>query len=262
MKSTKRRRFAVDFWGVQFAVEWSDPEFDEEMSRLMLPNWVDQPDLEPEAVFRLSEDENGEPVIEAPDDAPARPNKPSIVDTLERRLQLYLGCTTRQAVFVHAGVVGWRGGALVVPGRSFAGKSTLTLALLQAGATYYSDEYAIIDSEGLVHPFPRRLSVRLKEGGTERVDAVVEGFSIGTEPLPLTAVLSCKYEPGAQWQPLVISRGEGVLKMAANTVSAQAAPELTVRYLSRAVKQATCYDSPRGEALETAIAMLQLGRRS
>lgn len=252
-----QRRFAVEFWGVAFAVEWTEAQFDECMLELLLPNWVDRPDLETESVFRLFRDSSGELRVEAPAEAPTRVSKPSIVDTLERRLQLFLGSTTREAVFVHAGVVAWKGGALVVPGRSYTGKSSLTHALLRAGATYLSDEYAIIDPQGQVHAFPRRLSLRLEGGQTERVDAAAEGFPIGEGPLPLKAVLDCPYEKAAVWQPKPLSRGEGVLKMLANTVSAQAAPELAMRCLSRGVENAQCFQSPRGEADLAAAKILE-----
>jgi predicted ATPase len=36
-------------------------------------------------------------------------------------------------VFVHAGVVGWKGQAILVPGRSYSGKTTLIAALMKAG---------------------------------------------------------------------------------------------------------------------------------
>jgi hypothetical protein len=48
-------------------------------------------------------------------------------------------------LFVHSGVVGWKGRAVLIPGRSFSGKTTLVRAFLEAGATYYSDEYAVLD---------------------------------------------------------------------------------------------------------------------
>ena len=43
-------------------------------------------------------------------------------------------------LFVHAGVVAWRGSAILMPGRSFAGKTTLVRTFLEEGATYYSDD--------------------------------------------------------------------------------------------------------------------------
>jgi hypothetical protein len=34
---------------------------------------------------------------------------------------------------------------------SYSGKTTLVSELIRAGATYYSDEYAVIDERGRVH---------------------------------------------------------------------------------------------------------------
>ena len=88
----------------------------------------------------------------------------SLFDPLESHLQLYVAEWARRRIFVHAGVVGWRGRAILVPGRSFSGKTALIAAFVRAGATYYSDEYAVLDAKGRVHPYPRRLSIR-SEGG-------------------------------------------------------------------------------------------------
>jgi uridine kinase len=41
---------------------------------------------------------------------------------------------------------------IAIPGRSFSGKTSLVTALVRAGAVYYSDEFAVIDRDGLVRP--------------------------------------------------------------------------------------------------------------
>src|SRR6202158_4766995 len=79
---------------------------------------------------------------------------------LESDLQLYVAENAPHRLFVHAGVVGWRGNAIIIPGSSFTGKRTLVAALVGAGAPYYSDEYAILDRRGRVHPYPKPLSIR------------------------------------------------------------------------------------------------------
>src|SRR6266545_992806 len=56
-------------------------------------------------------------------------------DAFESDLQLYVAEMSPRRVFVHAGVVGWRGQAIVIPGRSFSGKTTLTATLVKAGCT-------------------------------------------------------------------------------------------------------------------------------
>src|SRR5205823_9671727 len=89
-----------------------------------------------------------------------------VFDILESDLRLVVAEFARHRVFVHAGVVGWKGKAIVIPGRSFSGKSTLVAELVRAGATYYSDEYAVVDPQGRVHPYPKPLSLR--ENGAAR----------------------------------------------------------------------------------------------
>src|SRR3954454_11600786 len=79
---------------------------------------------------------------------------PRVLNALRKSIQLCVAEHAPDRVFIHAGVVIWNGEAIIIPGRSFAGKSRLVWAMLQAGATYYSDEFAVLDSDGLVHAFP------------------------------------------------------------------------------------------------------------
>src|SRR6266550_3942853 len=83
---------------------------------------------------------------------------------LEDHVKLYVAETAPRLVFVHAGAVGWRGRAIVLPGVSYSGKSTLVAALVKAGAVYYSDEYAVLDPRGRVHAFACALQERTKTG--------------------------------------------------------------------------------------------------
>src|SRR4051794_25117219 len=63
-------------------------------------------------------------------------------------------------VAIHAGVVQTDHGAILLPGRSHAGKTTLTASLVDAGAVYFSDEYALLDRKGMVYAYPRPLRMR------------------------------------------------------------------------------------------------------
>ena len=84
---------------------------------------------------------------------------------LENHIHITVGYWAKaDHLFVHAGVVGWQGKAIVMPGRSHVGKTTLVSALIRAGATYYSDDMAIFDPQGRVHPYPVPLSVREPNG--------------------------------------------------------------------------------------------------
>jgi hypothetical protein len=87
---------------------------------------------------------------------------PHVLDTFEADLNAYIAQASRRWLFVHAGVVAWKGRAIVVPGRSRSGKTILVGEFLHAGAEYYSDDLAAFDARGWVHPFPQRLSFRLE----------------------------------------------------------------------------------------------------
>src|SRR5262249_1692380 len=51
------------------------------------------------------------------------------LEALEADIHLYVAMMARRRVFVHAGVVGWKGKAIVVPGQGMSGKTSLVAAL-------------------------------------------------------------------------------------------------------------------------------------
>src|SRR5262245_27593595 len=63
-----------------------------------------------------------------------------VLTALQSSLHFAVAMQAQPWLFVHAGVVGWHGRAIVIPGRSMSGKSTLVSELVRAGADYYSDE--------------------------------------------------------------------------------------------------------------------------
>lgn len=67
----------------------------------------------------------------------------------------------RRYFYVHAAVAELDGGAVVLPGLSRAGKSTVVLALVRAGARLLSDELLVFDPEAReCLAFPRAIKVR------------------------------------------------------------------------------------------------------
>ena len=160
----------------------------------------------------------------------------------------------RPRLFVHAGVVGWNGEAILLPGRTHAGKSSLVAALVRTGAIYYSDEYAILDDEGLVHPFARALGIRDDSGRTRRVEPGTIG-KVGRVPLPVRRVIVTRHVPGAAWCAEPMSPGETVLALLDNTLAARARPGDALRILSAVARVAAGFRGERGDA---AIAVEQI----
>src|SRR5215210_1449652 len=97
------------------------------------------------------------------------------LELLETQLRLYVGTRSPEFIFFHAGVVAHRGRAIVIPASTFAGKTTLVAALVRAGAVYYSDEFAVVNRDGLIVPFPKPLSIR-DDDGWNQTDHAVESF--------------------------------------------------------------------------------------
>jgi len=184
------------------------------------------------------------------------------LDVLESDLQLFVAQHSKAFVFVHAGVVAVRGRAILLPGTSGAGKTTLVRALLGAGATYYSDEYALLDGEGLVHPYPRALSVRTRGGEKVRMP-VTKGFApSGMRPVPVGVVLLTEYCKGGRWKPQPLSTGELALALLSNTVPARERPAEVLATLARAIAGAQGFRSVRGSAQGVAKAVTRLAARS
>jgi len=180
-----------------------------------------------------------------------------VFERFESDLRLFVAELCPNRVFVHAGAVGWKGKAIVIPGRSYSGKSTLVAALVRAGATYYSDEYAVFDSRGLLHPFLKPLEIRAEGEFTQSRITVNElGGKSGTKPLPVGLVLMTSYKKGATWRPRKLSPGKGVLEMLFNTVSARRSPEKALSTLQHVTGQAEVLKGIRGDTAAIVDALL------
>ena len=178
-----------------------------------------------------------------------------LLDSFESDLQLYVAERAPRRVFVHAGVVGWRGQAILLPGTSLSGKSRLVAELIRVGATYYSDEYAVLDAAGRVHPYARPLRLR-QDGVHQRHPVESLGGQAGRRPLPVGLVVLSGYRPGARWRPRPLTSGRGALALLDHAVGARHAPARVLAAIGEAAKGAQFLIGPRGEADETARLIL------
>jgi hypothetical protein len=169
------------------------------------------------------------------------------LDVFESDVKLHVAAGAHRRVFIHAGVVGWNGKAILIPGRSFSGKTTLVGELVRAGATYYSDEYAVLDADGLVHPYARSLSVRENGKHVKHTPEMFGGRS-SSKPLRVGLVIASRYKAGARWRPRTLSAAEGALELILNAVSIQRQPETVLETLQRAIPNAVVLKGVHGGA--------------
>jgi hypothetical protein len=180
-----------------------------------------------------------------------------VLEAFEADLHLHTAEVSSDMTFLHAGVVGWQGRVIVVPGRSFSGKTTLVREMLRLGATYYSDEFAVVDNSGLVHPFARPLGIR-EEGSEAQTKYPAErlGAAVGRRPLPVGIAVISEYQRGAQWRPVPLSQGQGALELLANSVAVRREPRQTLMRIHELARQAVFVKGTRGEAREAAESIL------
>ena len=182
-----------------------------------------------------------------------------VLAALETDLHRYVAEASPDMTFLHAGVVGWQGRAILLPGRSLSGKTSLVREMLRLGATYYSDEFAVVDDSGKVHPFPRPLGIR--EDATyaqTKYSADKLGAKSGDKPLPVGAVVICKYRAGAWWKPRPLSPGQGALELMGSSIAVRVEPQHTLRRIHNLANRAVFVKGTRGEACESAAAILNL----
>lgn len=179
---------------------------------------------------------------------------PELIRVLDETVIQHL--TTMRAV--HAGCVLWREQVLLLPGMTHAGKSSLVAELLRRGATYFSDEYALIDAEGRVHPYPRPLLLR--NGCPEQFPVLAGECNalIGDTPAPVGWILALEYLPECTWSVAAVPQSEALLILLRNTPHILAETRDMVEIFQRAVAGAACYSGRRSEAAEAVGQILQL----
>jgi hypothetical protein len=181
----------------------------------------------------------------------------AVLDTLESHARLVVAAHSRRGVFLHAGAVAWRGRALVLPGGTRSGKTTLVAELVKAGAAYLSDEFAVIRGDRVV-PYPKPLSVRgPSEGDRQRpVGVSALGGWQQRRSIPVGLVVLAEFERGAAWRARTLPPGRAVLSLLKHAVPARVAPGDVLTALEGVVRSAPVLRAKRGDARAAARRIL------
>lgn len=241
----------LEAYGVRLAVSTNSTEVLERVKPRLPPGWTSSTKADPDQHLTLTTRDgfyfdlaiDGEGVAAAVELEVA-------LDLLEVQLRFHIAQHAPGLIFVHAGVVGYKGRGIVIPGPTFSGKTTLVSELVRAGADYYSDDYAVLDGAGQVHPYAKPLSIRGDDSIQLDHDVAAFGGVAGETALPVGLVIVTNYRPGSSWGPVQLSPGEGVLALLANTVPAQERPAEALTAIRAAIGTATALDGDRGEAAD------------
>jgi hypothetical protein len=261
----EEQRAKIDFeaYGVTGLVTASGPELLESVRTLLPPGWKPASGGEPKETIALDQADGAYTVTVGEAPVTRTEDLDVALGVLDAQVRAFVSLHAPERIFIHAGVVAHEGRAIVIPGPSFCGKTTLVAELLRAGATYYSDEYAVLDDQGMVHPYPKPLSVR-EEGTRDQTDHPVEscGVESGVDPVRIGVMAVATYRPGAEWKPERKTAGEGALSLLANAVPARERPAEALAAVRRAAEGAIVLEGERGEAGDTVADLLAAVRAS
>ena len=260
MRDGTFHRYAFRAFGVSFEIQTNAPELMNRV-RAYLPPGFTVANGRAQFVYALTDHGTMYRRYELSDEESSIPRSSQIariLEVFEARLRLKVAEFAPRRIFVHAGVVGWNGRAILLPGRSYSGKTTLVRELIKRGAEYYSDEYAVLDSLGRIHPFTRPLEMRAPRGTKQRkVHAEAYGARVGTRAIPVGLIVVSSFQPGSIWRPRRLSPGRGALEVLLNTVPARRKPQNALEVIERIVSSAPVVSSKRGGASETAVEILR-----
>ncbi len=244
-------------FGVKMYLAGNRPEVNERLPSLLPPGATPSPVLDADHRMAIIGNDHGTYEVNVDGAALARSVPIDLaLEVLESIMHARIAQNAVTRIFIHAGAVAHRGRAILLPGRSFAGKTTLVAALVRAGATYYSDEFAPLDENGLVDPYAKPLSLR-DEDQLQRNHAVETlGGRAGNQPLRVGLVVKTMHRPGAIWTPRELGSGAGALALLAQAIPAQERPAEVTRAIARAIDGARVIESDRGDADEVAPLIL------
>jgi HprK-related kinase A len=195
---------------------------------------------------------------------------------LECQLDILLAEKVDRPLLLHAGAVARNGCGVIMPGPSGSGKSSLTLALLQRGFRYYSDEIAVVDpATGWLHPFPKPVSIKDRHifnglaqhqdlwfGPEANEDRGVwylhpedlTGGKIG-EPSPTSYIVFPKYHPDYQPRLRHLPFGEALKELVHNSINLSRSGNEGFRLLAGLVREAHCFTLESND-LTTSVALV------
>jgi hypothetical protein len=188
--------------------------------------------------------------VTAPCDAAA------VIRALDHHLRFQVSVLASDLLQVHAGVVVWQDRAIVLPAPSGSGKSTLVLALVRAGATFCSDDVAVVDAAGGVWSWSR--APRLRVPGDPDAREHPDVTPSGPGPWPVSAVVFSRYQPGATCRSRPIGPAATAAALLCNTPSAQARPAFALERCAALAACAPGFDLERGEADAAATLLLAI----
>ena len=198
-----------------------------------------------------------------------------ILEYLEYTIYTLLVDRLRDYYLIHAGVVAHDDKAILLPGRSGGGKTTLIAGLLKNSFRYLTDEIGVIDPHTLeVYPFPKPLNMKIgslslfdnfqpemeviKKNEMSIEDKIhhvfVNSGSVRAidKPVAVGDIVFVRYNPNEKSTLTSISRANAIFELARCSFNHYRFKEKAIEILESLVRGCQCYQlkfSQVGEAV-------------
>jgi hypothetical protein len=206
----------------------------------------------------------------------------ALVDELLWHVNREAIVTPDPRIAIHASVAVWDRRGMMFPAPANSGKTTLVSALLTRGATYVTDEAALLDpSSPRIHPYPKPMwmapaGVRAVAGlqsrlrpeyrSLSRVRAYVTPRALGTvaveDPVGIDLIVFPTYREGGRSRLEPIGRAEAVVSLARNAFDLARFGRDGILALSALVERARCYRLELGDLEGAVTALAEVGRKA
>lgn len=241
-------------FGVRLEVHVEEPSLHGAVKAILPPTWTACQCEGSAAQFSLGPFRDGYEVMQDDIRCAHGCDLEIAIQILDAQIRMAIATKAPDLAFIHAGSVAVGERAIVLPGGSFAGKTTLVAELVRRGASYLSDEYAVLDGDGLVHPYATPLSIR-PSGATLRssyvqptpTPASALGASTATGAFRIGLIAVTSYRPGATWSPRTRSPAQGAVLLMSNALAAQDDPGRVLQAVKRAATDTITLEGERGD---------------
>ena len=252
--------FAMRLFGLEIRIEAGSPAILAALDRYLFP-WLPRlplasgdeiPSLPPALNFRMHERAGGIVILRDDKTEITAESVETAIPLLQSAIDESVVGQCSDVAFVHAGVVAVDNAAILFPGISHAGKSTLVAELVRRGATYFSDEYAVIGADGSVYPYPRALMLRNGVPEQRPVLPAELAAAVGTGSVPPRLIIMLRYVEGERFQVRKIAHAEALMILLQSTPQVLADAPHIFKLLGRVAASAVTFSGVRGEASQAA----------
>jgi len=163
-----------------------------------------------------------------------------LLQVLDAIVRISVAEYARDLVFLHAGVVGWRGRGITPPRTELSGQIDPGDGTDRAGAEYYSDDLRHSrQAKPVSILFPRPISMRTRDGkfDTYELDAKHTGSVAEEPPNAVGMVFLTGISAQGTWRPHVLGTGEAILATIRSPFTLKADPQLCLKGLEYGLRQ-------------------------